>query len=340
MGIEVLSWRQLVTRLGGHDRAERAVTDGFYRRVVRNAYVDDVVPDSPLLRATALRQVLPPQVALAGRSALWALGIDVLPGDQRLDVVTVRGRHLLARPGMRARSAVLPDEELVDLPSGLLAVSAARAVVDVARRECLVEAVAVGDAVLRAGAATAEQLTAAVDRAARLRGVLAARQVLPHLEPRSESQGESRLRMQLVLGGLPRPEAQVDYYDLADEHVARADLVLEGAVLEYDGREQRLLKPVFTSDRRRQNALADAGVELRRYVAADVVDVRRAWLCAQVLRAVRAAAKRPPPALVRGPDTLRAPRLRPVPTRADTGRSSSPSAATRDGQRDGAKIVA
>lgn len=336
----MLSWGKLVARLGGHDRAERAVADGFYRRVLRNAYVDDVVPDGPLVRATALRQVLPSEAALAGRSALWALGVDVLPDDERLDVVTVRGRHLVARPGVRTWSALLPDDELVDLPGGLLAVCAARAVVDVARRERLVEAVAVGDAVLRAGATNVELLALAVERAAGLRGVLAARRMLPHLEPRSESQGESRLRMQLVLGGLPRPQAQVDYYNRAGEHVARADLVLEGAVLEYDGREQRLRKPVFVSDRRRQNALVEAGVELRRYVGADVVDARRAWLCAQVLRAVRAAAKRPAPELVRGADTLRAPRLRPAQTRAESRRSSSRSAAARENQRNQAKIVA
>lgn len=174
-----------------------------------------------------------------------------------------------------------------------------------------------GDAVLRSGAATQEQLAVAVDGAAALRGVVRARRVLPHLEPRSESQGESRLRMGLVLEGLPRPEAQVDLYTVTGQHVARVDLVLEGVLLEYDGREQRLRKPVFVQDRRRQNALADGGAELRRFSSEDVRPARRSWLAAEVRRAVALAASRPAPALVPGPDTQRPGRLCPLPTRAE-----------------------
>lgn len=315
--IEVLTWRELTGVAGSPDRARGLVADGLYRRVLHGVYVEDLVPDTPELRCEALRVALPSGVVLSGRTSLWAMGVDVLPADGQLDVTTGRGKHLEHRPGVVPHSALLPDCELVDLPSGWVAVSAARGFVDVARREHLVEAVALGDAVLRSGAATVEQLATSVDRAGGLRGIVTARSVLPHLEPRSESQGESRLRMGLVLGGLPRPEAQVDYYDVHGQHVARVDLVLDGVLLEYDGREQRLLKAVFGRDRRRQNALADRGAELRRYVSDDVAPARREWLCAEVRRAVRAAATRPQPALLRGPDTLRAPRLSPLPTRAD-----------------------
>lgn len=317
MDERVLLWRELVRSAGSPDRARRLVEDGLVRRVLHGAYVDDALQDTPELRCAALLAVLPAGVALSGRTALWALGVDVLPGDERLDVTTLRGKHLVHRPGMRAWSALLPDEELVELPGGLLAVSAPRGFVDVARHEGLVESVALGDAVLRIGAATMEQLAGAVDRAAGLRGVLKARAVLPHLEPRSESQGESRLRMGLVLEGLPRPEAQVDLYLSSGEHVARVDLVIDDVLLEYDGREQRLRKPVFVHDRRRQNALVASGAELRRFSSEDVRPARRSWLAAEVRRAIRLAARRPAPELVRGPDTLRPGRLRPLPTRAD-----------------------
>lgn len=317
MDVEVLLWPELIALAGGRDRARRLVADGLFRRVLRGVYVDDVVPDGPELRCAAVARALPTGVVLSGRAALWAVGVDVLPSDGHLDLTTGRGRHLERRPGLVPHSALLPDDELVQLPGGLLAVSAARAFVDVARREPLVEAVALGDAVLRSGAASAESLAIAVDRAAGLRGVVAARTVLPHLEGRSESQGESRLRMGLVLEGLPRPEAQVDLYDERGQHLARVDLVLDDVLLEYDGREQRLQKPVFVHDRRRQNALVDRGAELRRYSSEDVSPARRSWLAAEVRRALRAAAARPAPALVRGPDTLRPPRLSPLPTLAE-----------------------
>jgi hypothetical protein len=103
------------------------------------------------------------------------------------------------------------------------------------------------------------------------------------------------------LGGLPRPEAQVDYYDEQGGHVARADLVVQGAVREYDGREQRLRKDVFTHDRRRQNELVDRGVELRRYTGTDVTAGSAVRLCASVRAAIAAAAARPAPRVTQGP---------------------------------------
>ena len=323
MDVEVLLWTELVALAGGRDRARRLLADGLFRRVLRGAYVDHVVPDGPELRCAAVARALPAGVVLSGRAALWAVGVDVLPTDEHLDVTTERGKHLERRPGLVPHSALLPADELVQLPGGLLAMSAARAFVDVARRETLVEAVALGDAVLRSGAASTESLAVAVDRAAGLRGVVAARAVLPHLEARSESQGESRLRMGLVLEGLPRPEAQADLYDEGGRHLARVDLVLDGVLLEYDGREQRLRKPVFVHDRRRQNALVDRGAELRRYSGEDVAPVRRSWLAAEVRRALRAAAARPAPALQRGPDTLRPPRLTPLLTLAEQPRAAA-----------------
>lgn len=321
--MDVLLWRELVAHAGSAQQARTAVRDGEYRRVLRGAYVPAGLPDTAQLRARVLHRLLPEGVALSGRSAAWALGLDVAPADGSIDVTTERGKHLLARPGVRPHAAALPDSELVELPEGLLAVSAARAFVDVARREPLVEAVAFGDALLRAGVTTVDQMRASVRRAAGLRGVVAARRVVPHLEPRSESAGESRLRMRLVLAGFPRPEAQVDYYGLDGLHLGRVDLVLLGVALEYDGREQRLEKAVFGRDRRRQNALVDAGVELRRFTAEDVTALAAAALREEVRRAVAAAAGRFAPDVLRGHDTLRPPRRTPLPTRADVLRAAA-----------------
>ena len=319
--VELLTRADLKALAGSPHAARLLIADGVYRRVLHGLYVDDTVPDSPALRWAALEQVLPDEAVLSGRAALWAMGVDVLPLDGAIDVTTVRGRHLEKRPGMTPHSALLPDDELVELPGGLL-VSAPRAFVDVARSESLIEAVALGDAVLRSGAASVEELEAAVERAAGLRGVVQARTVVPHLEPRSESQGESRLRVSLVLGGLPRPEAQVDFYTEDGVHLARVDLVVEDVLLEYDGREQRLNKPVFVQDRRRQNSLVDRGAELRRYSSEDVKPARRGWLCDEVTRAIVAAASRPPAVLRRGRDTLRPPKLQQLPTLAQQRRAA------------------
>jgi hypothetical protein len=187
----------------------------------------------------------------------------------------------------------------------------------VARSDPLVEAVAFGDAVLRSGAATLEQLEESLDRAVGLRGVRAARRVVPHLEPRSESLMESRLRMKAVLGGLPRPDAQFDMYDDNGQHCGRGDLHLEGLIIEYDGREERLKKSRFNSDRRRRSRISDLGFEIREFTGADVYQRTDADVCAEIRRGIAQAARRDRSRYRTGRDTLRPPQRRPLPTLAE-----------------------
>ena len=321
MSNDVVSAPELVRLTGSRRRARAAVAAGDWWRVLRGAYAPRHVADSPELRAGALRLVLPPGVALSHRAALWVLGVDVLSRERHsgldlLDVTTVRGKHLTARPGLVVHSARLTDDELCEV-DGLLVVTAARAFVDVARSEPLVEAVAFGDAVLRSGAATAELLHQALDRSAGLRGIRPARDVVPHLEPRSESLMESRLRMKLLAGGVPRMDVQLDVYDEHGQHVGRGDLHLDGVVVEYDGRKERLERERFTSDRRRQTAFAELALEVRRFTAPDVYQRSDASVAAEVLRAARQAAARDRSRVRGGPDTLRPPQLRPLPTLAE-----------------------
>ncbi len=133
---------------------------------------------------------------------------------------------------------------------------------------------------------------------------------------------ESRMRMRLVLAGLPRPDAQFDVYD-DDGHAGRSDLYLPGVVFEYDGREERLLKPVFVRERRRQNRLADTGLEIRRFTSHDYYVRPAASVCADAWRALRLAEGRDRSHLRTGPDTLRVPKLTPLSTRADAVRRTA-----------------
>jgi len=79
---------------------------------------------------------------------------------------------------------------------------------------------------------------------------------------------ETRLRMLLVLNGLPRPEAQVSIYD-GDLFLGRIDLYYRDARLgiEYDGAHH---DGKLADDDRRQNLLQNAGVRLLRFTASDI----------------------------------------------------------------------
>lgn len=311
---ELLTWNEVVLRAGTPGRARSWLRERGWWRVVRDVYAPVELADGPEVRCSALRRVLPADAALIHRTALWALGVDV-PG-RALHVTVPRGRHLATRTGLRVHSADLPDSELCDV-RGLLVVSAARAVVDVARSEPLVDAVGVGDAALRSGAATPADIASAVERARGLRRCTWARAVPPLLDGRSESLTESRLRVVQLVHGTWTIESQVDLYD-QDGHAGRVDQLLGGVLgVEFDGRAPHLEARAFAHERRRQNRLLAAGLELRRFTADDLLRRPASSICAELSAALELARARPAPVLERGPDTLRPPRLRPLPTRAD-----------------------
>ncbi len=76
--------------------------------------------------------------------------------------------------------------------------------------------------------------------------------------------------MVLILGGLPRPKAQVSIHDRWGRFVARPDLYYEEHRLgiEYDGGVHR---ETLAEDNRRQNRLLNTGVRLLRFTASDVL---------------------------------------------------------------------
>ena len=131
----------------------------------------------------------------------------------------------------------------------------------------MTEAVALADMALHAGKVDRHELVATT--AEPTAGVRVLRQVLEHAEPAAESPMESRLRMLLVLAGLPRPEAQVTVRDRLLRVIGRPGLYYrdERLGLEYDGGTHR---DTLAEDNRRQNRLLDAGVRLLRFTAGDI----------------------------------------------------------------------
>jgi very-short-patch-repair endonuclease len=82
---------------------------------------------------------------------------------------------------------------------------------------------------------------------------------------------ETRLRMLLVLAGLPRPQAQVKLFDETGQFIGRPDLYYPEAKLgiEYDGGTHRAS---LAADNRRQNLLLANGIRLLRFTGADMND--------------------------------------------------------------------
>jgi Protein of unknown function (DUF559) len=117
---------------------------------------------------------------------------------------------------------------------------------------------AIADAMAHSGDVTPAELAyyAATHRG--LRGVRKVDEVLDLVEPLSESPMETRVRLIIVLAGLPRPQAQLVVTDAHGVFVARADLGYRERrlIVEDDGAfhwEQR------RADDRRREAMRDLG---------------------------------------------------------------------------------
>lgn len=211
---------------------------------------------------------LPSGAVFSGLSAAWLHGIDAAP-CQPIEVTVPVTVNVSTRAGMAVRRCALEKREVVQV-QGLPATSVARTVSELCARLPLVEAVAIADAALHARRVRLQELDSWVRSHAGRRGVENLRRVLLEVEPAAESPMESRLRMLLILGGLPRPRAQVSIHDRWGRFVGRLDLYYEKQHLgiEYDGAVHR---DSLASDNRRQNRLLNAGVRLLRFTAVDVL---------------------------------------------------------------------
>jgi hypothetical protein len=175
-------------------------------------------------------------------------------------------------------------DELVER-KGLTCTCAVRTVCDLAWRLPFEEAVGAVDMALHGDLVGLADLELAVDARANQKGVKRQRRILGFADGRSESPMETRLRLLLVLAGLPKPDLQVRI-TAEDEFLARADLFYPNSnlVIEYDGSTH---KSSLVEDSRRQNRLINAGYRVLRFTAADVLNAPDGVI-AQVTQALTA----------------------------------------------------
>jgi very-short-patch-repair endonuclease len=235
----------------------------------------------PLATLIRFARRMPAGTAFSGYTAAWLHGLDVAPCNP-IEVTIPKPFGITRRAGGSVRRSDLAAGEIV-IRKGLPATPAIRTVVELAGRTPLTEAVVVADLALHATLVTLAQLRAYVAAHTRARGIARVRRVLDFVEPKAESAMETRLRMLLVLAGLPRPQVQVPLCDNDGRWLGRPDLLYrdQRLVLEYDGGNHR---ERLVDDDRRQNRLIGSGLRILRFTAADVygapesvvADVRRA----------------------------------------------------------------
>lgn len=215
---------------------------GFIRRMLKGVYVVAQSVDSRPLRAAALALVVPHTAVVTDWTACWLwTGIDA-PGDHlRPPTLSVFHRHRHTRLHnklTKGGARTFRPSDLVRV-GGIYVTTPLRTAWDLGRLVHRDRAIGGMDALLRLGDFTLDELIEGVDRFKGMRGVIQLRTLVPIVDGRSESPGESTLRLRwLDLQSLPEPTPQVPVMAGGVE-VYRLDLGVPELRYgcEYDGEE-------------------------------------------------------------------------------------------------------
>lgn len=256
-----------------------------WQRLGHGIYASSRQQATPLLHLAAAWERLPADAAFSGRTAAWLHGLD-LPPCSPIDVTLPPGHPVAHRVGLRLHRARLEDAEVV-VRQGYRVTSALRTLADLGAGRDSIEAVIALDMGLHAGLVSDTELASLVDGWAGRKGVKRLRRAVA-LAGVAESPMETRLRLLIVLAGLPAPIPQVELFDELGEFIARVDLYYPShrLCIEFDGGQHR---DQLTDDNRRQNRIVSAGYEVLRFTSADVLGAPL-----RVVATIRAALAGPP----------------------------------------------
>jgi Protein of unknown function (DUF559) len=234
------------------------------RRVLRNVYVRADVPDTVQTRAAAAMLVISRYAVICDRTAAWLLGIDTF--DYReleilppIESYVLRGHNRTRRAQCSGGVRDLSAHDYFRV-GDVRVTTPLRTALDLACKLSARDALAALDAFMRHHGITHHEMRRELVRYYRRRGVLQARAVVPLADPRAESPGESRTRMEMLARGLPRPELQW-HVDVGGGRFFALDLAYpkHKVAVEYDGREFHESDERREHDRRRRKWLTDHG---------------------------------------------------------------------------------
>ena len=218
-----------------------------FRRIFRGVYIRAEVPGHPLIRVRAALVIHPPEAFASHVSAgrVYDVPLPPLP-EEDISVFAEKDRR--RRPGIR--NHVVPQGTDVVTVNGVRVSGPERMFVELAHLLTLVDLAVVGDALVRLRRTTPEKLVAYC-AAARLNARRAAGYVREHVD----SAMETRLRMLIVLAGLPEPKVNHLIRDRDGRVIYRFDLSYPDLkiLVEYDGRQHRDDLDVWDHDTDRQD---------------------------------------------------------------------------------------
>jgi hypothetical protein len=260
------------------------VSGAQVRQVLREVYVRSDLPDTIELRASALALVAPPHAVICDRTAAWLWGVDTLrPWEleilPRLEAFVLSGRTRIRRPQAGGGERDLCADDIVMI-GGVRVTSPVRTSLDLGCCLSRSEALAAMNGFARIHGVGVAELATLLPRYRGRRGVVQARELVPLVDPRSESTGESFTRLAIHDEGLPVPTPQF-WVRIGGVPTYRLDLAYPRlkVCVEYDGEEFHSSDEAEEADRIRREWLRDNGWVVIVVTKADFRGrAREAWL--------------------------------------------------------------
>lgn len=271
------------------------LSDADLRRLVRRGalrhhhghYLDGRVDED--LAAIACAQAAYPGSVVSHFSAARLAGLATWTDTGRRSAAPVDAAWLTRPPDARrnhrrtdvvVRRAGLPTADL-SRHGWLPVTNMARTVVDLARELPLRESIVTVDDALRRGTSV-DGLLAVAERQQRWPGIRRAHAAIAFGDPASESVLESIARSVFAAAGLPAPLLQVQFFDGVGWMLERVDFwwpwfrtVGEAdGLAKYEAKTPQERRRLLRKSHRRDQRLADRGVELVHFGWEDVIDPR------------------------------------------------------------------
>ena len=255
----------LATEALASGRLTRRELGRRYTKVYRNVYMPRGMELTARDRAVAAWMWSHGTAVVAGLSAAALLGSRWVPAEAPAELI--RTQHK-SPPGIVVHKGTVAAEE-VRYIAGIRCTTVARTAFDIGRRLQLDEGLVRVDALLHASGVPVHELRELAARYPGARDIGRLRRVLDLADGGAESPQETRVRLALMLAGLPRPVAQIPIRNASGRVVRRIDMGWEEwkVGVEYDGAQHWTDPVVRAEDIDRQEFLAALGWRIVRVSA-------------------------------------------------------------------------
>lgn len=228
-----------------------------FRRIFRGVFVAAGVSDTPAVRAEAALLLHPPRAFISHTTAASLRGLPV-PVDPMVHVTVPVDRDRRLRPEIR--NHVTWRSTRVTTLRGLRVSDPFQMFVELASMLALVDLVVVGDALVKLLGCSPERLVEEC-RSSHAQHAATALRAARYVRAEVDSPMETRLRMLIVLAGLPEPVVNHKIRDVDGRVLRRLDLSYPELrlIVEYDGRHHIERIGTWDSDLERREEFDEDG---------------------------------------------------------------------------------